>query len=339
MKRTFPANIDGQIFYIDEDAFELLNSYLEQLRLTFRSAEEQEIVADIESRIRELFDERISGGARVIVLADVNTVIERMGRPEDLSDCRADSDNASHGNAAPEENRPFVSFNLPGRKSLYRNLQNKVFGGVFGGLACYLGWNANIMRLLYVALTVCTYFWPLTVVYLLAWMIIPPAVTPRQLLQMNGDPLNLGTVGQAVMAATPTTVTPPPYREERGFFDTVFSIIGKLLMLFMALISGCISFACLVGFFTVIVGLVAWACFHSANILEGLSLVPTEVGAFSVAGAMCVLPAMSMVFGLITWGALSVVCHFRSASKTVVITTIVLTVILIMAALLLLSIA
>lgn len=55
MKRTYPANIDGQIFYIDEDAFELLKNYLDQLRLTFRGSEGQEIVGDIESRIRELF--------------------------------------------------------------------------------------------------------------------------------------------------------------------------------------------------------------------------------------------------------------------------------------------
>lgn len=334
MKRTFSANIDGQIFYIDEDAFELLNNYLDQLRSTFRSSDEQEIVTDIESRIRELFDERISGGARVIVLADVNRVIEQMGRPEDLTEDRAQ---ASETAAAVEPERPFVSINLPGRKSLYRNLQNKVFGGVFGGLACYLGWNANIMRLLYAIITVCTYFWPLTIIYLLAWMIIPAAVTPRQLLQMYGEPLNLNTVGQAVMATTPSAVTPPPYHEERGFFETVFSIIGKTLMIFLAFVSGAISFGCLIFFFALLLGLVAWTCFNSANILAGMSLMPGDVSAYTIAAAGCMLPAVSLVFGLITWGALAVVCHFRSVSKSVVFTLIALAVILIVAALFMLS--
>ncbi len=41
-------------------------------------------------------------------------------------------------------------------------MKNKVFG-VFSRLATYLAWNANIMRLLYAALTCLTYFWPLTV--------------------------------------------------------------------------------------------------------------------------------------------------------------------------------
>lgn len=85
MKKAYPANIDGQIFYIDDDAFQLLNSYLDQLRATFRGEEGEEIVNDIESRIRELFAARTSAGANVIVLADVNKVIATMGRPEDLS--------------------------------------------------------------------------------------------------------------------------------------------------------------------------------------------------------------------------------------------------------------
>lgn len=53
MKRTFTANIDGQVFHIDEDAYRLLQEYLDQLRLVFGSEEGPEIVADIETRIRE----------------------------------------------------------------------------------------------------------------------------------------------------------------------------------------------------------------------------------------------------------------------------------------------
>ena len=58
MKKTFPVNIDGQIFYIDEDAYNLLNKYLEQLHISFRGEEGKEIGSDIESRIRELFNNR-----------------------------------------------------------------------------------------------------------------------------------------------------------------------------------------------------------------------------------------------------------------------------------------
>ena len=63
MKKTFPVNINGTIFYIDEDAYALLNTYLEQLKVAFKGPEGAEIVADIEARISEIFSETIASGA------------------------------------------------------------------------------------------------------------------------------------------------------------------------------------------------------------------------------------------------------------------------------------
>ncbi len=47
MKRTFPTNIDGRVFYIDDDAYNVLNQYLSELRNAFKGEEGAEIVADI----------------------------------------------------------------------------------------------------------------------------------------------------------------------------------------------------------------------------------------------------------------------------------------------------
>ena len=55
MKRSFPVNINGRIYNIDEDAYRLLDEYLKQLRATFASDDEREIVEDIEARINEHF--------------------------------------------------------------------------------------------------------------------------------------------------------------------------------------------------------------------------------------------------------------------------------------------
>ena len=153
MKKTFPININGQIFYIDEDAYTLLQNYLKQLRATFTGDEGAEIVDDIESRIHEHFSEKLSRGVNVITLSDVNSVIETMGRPEELDENSVDENHSSDGadteeNAPregsmpppppPADDKPFISINLPSRKRLFRNMQNKVFGGVIGGLATYL---------------------------------------------------------------------------------------------------------------------------------------------------------------------------------------------------------
>ncbi|MDE6134665.1 MAG: PspC domain-containing protein [Muribaculaceae bacterium] len=191
MKRSYPANIDGQIFYIDDDAFTLLQNYLKELKNTFTGEEGQEIVSDIESRIRELFNEKILKGATVVTIDDVNAVISIMGRPEEISDSTAAEPNgestAENGSGATESNVKTESESVQPecRRRLYRNMQNKIFGGVFGGLALYLGWNVTIMRLIYAVLTVVTYGIPGIVIYLIMWMIVPPALSPEQICEMN----------------------------------------------------------------------------------------------------------------------------------------------------------
>ena len=54
-------------------------------------------------------------------------------------------------------------------------------------------WDVTVMRILAVVLTVCTYFWPCVIIYLLAWMIIPVARTPREILEMQGQPVRSTT--------------------------------------------------------------------------------------------------------------------------------------------------
>ena len=84
MKKTFQVNINGKIYHIDEDAYTLLQNYLAQLRDAFPGDEGIEIVNDIEFRISEHFDQRLAGGASVIVIDDVNRVISIMAAPTRL---------------------------------------------------------------------------------------------------------------------------------------------------------------------------------------------------------------------------------------------------------------
>jgi len=51
---------------------------------------------------------------------------------------------------------------------------NKMIAGVCGGLAEWLGWSPNIVRILYVIVSVLSAAFPGILVYLLLWMIMPP---------------------------------------------------------------------------------------------------------------------------------------------------------------------
>jgi phage shock protein C len=64
-------------------------------------------------------------------------------------------------------------------KRLYRSLNQKMLGGVCGGLAEYLDTDVSIVRLLWVGVTLVTAFLPMTFFYIIAWIVIPP-FTPSQ---------------------------------------------------------------------------------------------------------------------------------------------------------------
>ena len=81
MKKTVTINLSGFIFHIDEDAHDHLSSYLSKIRGYFTDSEGQdEIMSDIESRIAETFQEKISKNKQVINLDDVESIISVMGK-------------------------------------------------------------------------------------------------------------------------------------------------------------------------------------------------------------------------------------------------------------------
>ena len=86
MKKTYNINLGGIVFHIDEDAYDLLDKYLSNLRIHFNKEEgAEEIVHDMELRISELFSERLGEKKQVITLTDVEEIIAQMGKPEEFA--------------------------------------------------------------------------------------------------------------------------------------------------------------------------------------------------------------------------------------------------------------
>lgn len=285
MKKTFQVNINGKIYHIDEDAYMLLQNYLSQLRDAFPGDEGIEIVNDIEFRISEHFDQRLAGGAAVIVIDDVNRVIGIMGRPDEITDEAGFETDASPRGAAPrpapapEGDAAGVPPYNPGtgtsgastpppfHKKLFRDERHKVFGGVIAGLGQYLGWDVTVLRILVVVATISLstfhLFWPLIILYLICWMVIPPARTPRQILEMRGEPVTVDNVGQTVIDNIEPPAAPVPEGGSvTNVINNVFLIIGRVILVMLGILGG------LVGFTTAIVGLVVVAgvaCLYFAS--------------------------------------------------------------------------
>ena len=82
MKKNITINLFGSLYAIDEDAYELLNQYQNNMRRYFSRKEGgEEIAEDIERRIAELFDELKASGVEAITIEHVRDIISRMGNP------------------------------------------------------------------------------------------------------------------------------------------------------------------------------------------------------------------------------------------------------------------
>src|SRR5258706_10121447 len=86
MNKTIIININGIVFHIEEDAYEVLKNYMTDVKRHFmNSADSLEITTDIENRIAEMFSELLQRESKqVIVEQDVKFVIEQMGTVADF---------------------------------------------------------------------------------------------------------------------------------------------------------------------------------------------------------------------------------------------------------------
>ena len=76
MKKNITINLCGRLFQIDEDAYEMLQKYIESLRSSFGKQDGgDEIVDDIEARIAELFAEQNQQGIEAITIDHVKDII------------------------------------------------------------------------------------------------------------------------------------------------------------------------------------------------------------------------------------------------------------------------
>lgn len=63
---------------------------------------------------------------------------------------------------------------IPARRNgLLRSRSQRMVGGVCGGIAEWLGWNANLVRLLFFGVSVASAAFPGLIVYVVLWVLMP----------------------------------------------------------------------------------------------------------------------------------------------------------------------
>lgn len=182
MKTTVSINIGSLAFYIDEDAYAELKKYFKRVEMHYAKEEGYEdIISDIESRVADLFRERVSDHKQVVVMADVVDVIGIMGDPADFENEKSDA-------------RTSLIHTVHNR--IYRDVDHAIIGGVCSGLAAYWSIDVVIIRVLFVvfAFVGCVSL----VVYPILWIVLPPALTTAQKIEMKGEPVTVENIKNAV---------------------------------------------------------------------------------------------------------------------------------------------
>ena len=235
MKKNITVNLCGRLYSIDEDAYELMNHYLETLRNYFsKQTDGDEICNDIEARMVELFDELKAQGTEAITIEHVQDIIHRIGDLKDIipEDEKTQSSNGANGSSSNNGSQTHTStgcsyFDTLRNKRFYRDPADKKVAGVLSGCAQYFGGSSTIWRIVFVVLLLADViivplvgsifslmpffpgsfslklsFAPLCfffiVLYIVTAIIAPEARRPEDRLKMRGETVNPQHLAQEV---------------------------------------------------------------------------------------------------------------------------------------------
>ncbi len=252
------------LFHMDEEAYNKMQRYLESVKRSFANTPgSEEIIADIEARIAELFSEKLENERQVITTKEVDAVIAIMGQPEDYmvdEDMFEDEPKSTHS----KSRKP---------KKFYRDTEHKYIAGVSSGLGHYFNIDPLWIRLIWIILTIGS-TGAFIFIYALLWLLIPEARTTSQKLDMRGEDINISNierkvkegfddVAQKIKSVDYEGVTQKVKNGGKSFFDTLgdiimfcFKIFGKFIGIILVVIGAATIIGMFIGMLTM--GTLGW---------------------------------------------------------------------------------
>jgi phage shock protein PspC (stress-responsive transcriptional regulator) len=209
MRTLEKRSIGGYVFSLETDACSKISEYIDELNEYYLKQESgKEVMDGIEERLAELLLEKC-GQNGVVTDADVQGVIEILGRPEAIEKEAAEDDSGQ-----PSNTRSSYSESERGpRKRLYRDMENARIGGVCSGLGAFFNLDPIIFRLAFILLTLAFFgifndhfifddvdwlAWFFPFLYVVLWIFLPPARTVRQKDQMRGNDGTVDGISQRI---------------------------------------------------------------------------------------------------------------------------------------------
>ena len=321
MNKTITMNLSGIIFHIEEDAYEMLNKYLSTIKGYFKDSDgRDEIMSDIESRIAEMLQEKVSNTKQAVLKMDVESVIAIMGKPEDFAGESSEKSENSKNESTESSSRSNGEYK---RRRVFRDPDDKVVGGVCSGIANYFDIDPIWLR---AAFAISFFvFGSGLLLYIILMVIIPKAKTTAEKLEMRGEKVDINNIGKVVneefqdfqkrMKDFGDEVSSKENRqrmrtstEKAGefivdVFGNIFKVIGKIVAVFLIFIGVALMVGLLASIFgsktispfNSSVGNIHFSIYEFGNAVlpAGLPIPLIILGLILLVG----LPVLMMIYG------------------------------------------
>ena len=324
MNKTININLAGIIFHLDEEAYKKLTGYLQSIKDRLKGDPgQEEIIADIEARIAELFHEKLGKIKEVISMADVDEVMSVMGNPEDYESDDDEESNFSQSDAF--KNYTSARTHSFGRK-LYRNTDDKVFGGVASGLGAYFGVDSVWIRLVWVFLF---FTWGTGVLlYIILWIVIPEATSTSQKLQMKGEPINVSNIERSVKNVGEKVGN---MASDPKLGNKIGTVVERVLNAILSILKFIMKFAFkILGIALMILGVAILISFLGAIFGHEIIVMDNMFGMYDISGyvdrvlvveehhSLLILGLVMMMLAPVVWlilGGLKLLFNYKSSTR------------------------
>lgn len=185
MQKVVHASLHGNAFTIEEEGYEALRAYLARAAGQLSAdPDREEILGDLEQAIADKCARFLAPHKSVVTAVEMRQVLDEMGPVGAPGGVGPGAPDAPPPPPAPED-APTVE---PVRR-LYRVLEGGKLAGLCNGLGAFFGIDANLIRVVFVVLTLLTSgAWLL--VYLVLVFVVPAAGTPEERAAARGLPFS-----------------------------------------------------------------------------------------------------------------------------------------------------
>ena len=319
MKKNISINLYGTLYNIDEDAYNLLESYLQSMQRYFgRQEGGEEVADDIEHRVAELLWQRREAGMTAVNIETVKEIIDTIGNAEQIAGESGEEGQGANGEGhytktTGQENSFKENLNQfandagrfardaydKGRQHIsthhfFRRDDDKVLGGVCSGAAVYFdAGDSLVWRLSAVLATVLLGFVGIGIIipvfYLALWLLAPVAVTPEDRLRMQGKEITPENLAQQVKEESQQPVIAQNQRRVAGGCLKFLLIFLGVIVLFPFMLLA-------IGLFIAVITVAGIGTAFVGGLLGGLEFFP-EFSAF--VGSCQPLLLTALICGLV----------------------------------------